>query len=243
MPIQLYKPIGKTPLELVEEYKKQHNIKKACFAGRLDPMAHGVMTILLNEECKKLDSYCGKDKVYEFKILYGFETDTYDVLGKLLSATKPNEDIINSLDMSNYIGEFKQKYPPYSSIVVNKKPLWEWAKLNLLHTIDIPSKKVNIEYINISNIKQEICDNTSLKQHIFKMINSLKNTNKPKFRADEILSIWETNFNVLSDYKPIIRSYKAKVSSGTYIRGLVNQIGKDIGCGAIALDIKRTKII
>ena len=69
MPTKINKPLGFTPLELIERYKKENNIsKKISFAGRLDPMAYGLMILLEGEECKKQEISCGKDKIYEFRI-------------------------------------------------------------------------------------------------------------------------------------------------------------------------------
>ena len=86
MPIKIYKPIGITPLQLIKKYKRENNIKeKISFAGRLDPMAHGEMVLLKGDECKKQDSFCGKDKIYEFEILYGFTTDRALNAGELRS--------------------------------------------------------------------------------------------------------------------------------------------------------------
>ena len=60
MPIKIYKPIGVTPVQLVEKYKKENSIdEKVSFAGRLDPMAHGEMVLLVGDECKKQDSFFG----------------------------------------------------------------------------------------------------------------------------------------------------------------------------------------
>ena len=54
MPIKIYKPIGMTPVELIRNYKKENHIKeRVSFAGRLDPMAHGEMVLLVGDECKK----------------------------------------------------------------------------------------------------------------------------------------------------------------------------------------------
>ena len=73
------------------------------------------------------------------------------------------------------------------------------------------------------------------------MINSLSETNKPKFRVDSIIKLWNSFFKINNiTIKPIIKKYRAKVSSGTYIRSISNQIGNEIGCGAIALNIRRT---
>jgi tRNA pseudouridine55 synthase len=245
MPVTLYKPIGKTPKELIDKYKSEHpEVKKISFAGRLDPMAHGVMILLINEECKQHDKFIGCNKTYEFQILYGFKTDTYDVLGKLLEYNNPHDlsGQINDLNIYKFIGQFNQEYPPYSSIVVNKKPLWEWAKLGLLNNINIPSKMVNIydfEEIENDNIIESY---DKLHEQIGDMINKLSEINKPNFRVDKILNLWKTFFETqkTTQIKPIIKKYRINVSSGTYIRSLSHQIGNELGCGAIALNIERT---
>ena len=78
------------------------------------------------------------------------------------------------------------------------------------------------------------------------MIYSLSEKNQPKFRVPEIINMWNTYFDsykdILTGLKPILKKYRANVSSGTYIRSLSNQIGNDIGCGALAIDIKRIKL-
>ena len=75
------------------------------------------------------------------------------------------------------------------------------------------------------------------------MINSLSDQNKPKFRVDEILNLWSIFFETHKlKTQPIIKKYRASVSSGTYIRSIANQIGNELGCGALALNIKRTII-
>ena len=238
MPIKTYKQIGETPKELVDKYKEKTKQKKISFAGRLDPMASGIMILLVGEECKQQAKYLALNKTYEFEILFGFTTDTYDVLGILQSYIEPNINSINSLDILHYNKKFSQKYPPYSSIVVNKHPLWWWSKNNLIDQIKIPEKMVEI--YNLKEIKKDYSD-INISSFIFGMINKLSDENKEKFRFSEINSVWQEFFKK-NNIKPIIKKYCATVSSGTYIRGLCNQIGKDMGCGALALTIKRTDI-
>ena len=106
MPVFLYKPKGFTPLELVKKYKKDNNIKgKVCFAGRLDPMAHGKMILLVKEECKLMNSYCNLNKTYEFIVLFGVKTDTYDLLGKILE-TNFEKNISKQLDLDLFRGKY-----------------------------------------------------------------------------------------------------------------------------------------
>ena len=54
---------------------------KATYAGRLDPMASGIVPILYGEDVHRKDYFMGHDKTYEVEILCGVSTDTGDVLG------------------------------------------------------------------------------------------------------------------------------------------------------------------
>ena len=56
--------------------KKIYSINKLCFVGRLDPVAHGLMIYLKNDECKFMNKYLSYKKTYKFKILFGIETDS-----------------------------------------------------------------------------------------------------------------------------------------------------------------------
>jgi tRNA pseudouridine55 synthase len=248
MPVYIYKPIGQTPNELIEIYKKDNKqATKVSFTGRLDPMARGKMGLLVNDECKLHDKYISHNKTYEFQVLFGFKTDTFDVLGILNEYHKPFRQMIDSIKLEKYVGKTKQEYPPYSSIVVNKKPLWEWSKLGLINSIKpLPSKTVEIYEFEEIPYDSPIDSYEKLHEKIKTMIYSLSEINQPKFRVPEINTMWNTYFESYKDElvkcKPIIKKYRAKVSSGTYIRSITNQIGKEIGCGAIALDIHRTHI-
>ena len=141
--LPIYKKIGQTPLQLVEETKDKSKITdKVSYLGRLDPMAHGLMVLLVGAETKKQEKYQKLDKVYQFKVLFGIETDTYDILGMI------QNNIISNIDKNAVIkylesiqGESIQKFPPYSSIKVSGKPLWKWAKEGNISSIKIPEKK------------------------------------------------------------------------------------------------------
>ena len=246
MPFYIEKPIGKTPLDMVKLYQTENPGKKYSFAGRLDPMARGTMIILEGDECKQQDIFCQSRKVYEFTILWGCQTDTHDVLGILQKPScKGNPHLTNPFwNIDRYLGKQIQKYPVYSSMVVQKKPLWLWAKENRLNEITIPGKEIEIfsltEISPIQKIRGEV-----LYQQIVEKINTLDESRKEAFRVPEILERWKQEFTDTSarenDY--YLQRMEAFVSSGTYIRSLVHQMGQDLGCGALALDIHRTQFI
>ena len=239
MPINIYKPIGVTPLELIKKYKNENDInEKMSFAGRLDPMAHGEMILLKGEECKSQSLYCGKDKIYEFKVLYGFKTDTLDILGFV---EKTNS--LEKTNLDNLKGKFNLPYPHYSSIYVKKKPLWWWAKNGKIDEIEIPKKE--IEIYELDQIYEEFIDKLQLLKKIKEKISKISLENREKFRYKEIKKKWEDVLDkeckIDKECKPVkkykIETFRAKVSSGTYIRSLCERMG------GIAIDINRINII
>ena len=233
--IVLYKPVGKTPLDMLQNI----NDSKKTYAGRLDPMAHGLLLILTNEHRFNQKMYHDLNKVYIFKLLFNIETDTLDVLGLIKKHNKKiknydNNEINKILTLN--IGKQMQEYPHYSSVRVNSKPLFHWAKIDKLDTIDIPKK--NIEIYNLELIKSTNINKTELKRLILNKIKSLGNRNN-NFRETEILNQWE-NYNY-KDYYQII-TIKANVSSGTYIRQLCKKISSDLQDVGLALDIFRESL-
>lgn len=98
-PIVLYKKEGETPLECINRSKEEGVIpkqEKATYAGRLDPMAEGLLLVLTGDMVHKKDEYIKLPKDYEVEVLLGVSTDTGDVLGKIQD-TKPFYMFGNSL--------------------------------------------------------------------------------------------------------------------------------------------------
>jgi len=250
--ILAYKPIGKTPLEIIQALIKLDKYKttKMSYAGRLDPMAHGLMIILLDKECFKQHLYHNFNKTYKFKLLLGVSTDTYDILGKITqnknSIDSINRDSHNKHKINKIIktmkGTIKQFYPPYSSARVNGKPLWYYAKHNLIDTINtidtikLPSKDIEIKHIEI--LDETVITKIELLKLVKKNISKISDKNSKNFRQEEILSLWETI--EAGDYS--IFTLTADVSCGTYIRSICNTIGNKLNIPALALDIYRTRV-
>src|SRR4051812_2270372 len=82
--INVYKPIGFTPLQVIEKLREkfpEYKNVKIGYAGRLDPLAHGVLLLMIGDATKEREKYLGLDKSYEFEAVLGVSTDSYDVLG------------------------------------------------------------------------------------------------------------------------------------------------------------------
>lgn len=239
--ITVWKPPGKTPLETVNMIKNQfpdYKNSKLSYAGRLDPMAEGVLLILVDEENKKRNKYENLEKTYEFEALLGVETDTYDCMGIIKnikpSANIDHEEFKNILE--NYEGVFDQKYPPYSSARVLGKPLFYWARKNMIDKISIPSKQVEIYSLKFIDQKKMI-----LKQIAPKIINRIQSVNG-KFRQKQIIEKWNDFLIKNPNMSFSILKIEASVSSGVYIRSICHKLGQETCFGAVAFSIKRTKV-
>jgi len=202
------------------------------YAGRLDPMASGVMLVLTGEECKKKEKYLKLDKEYEFEILFGFATDTYDILGKIthLNILQNDKMLLQKKiekKLKHFRGKILQKYPPYSSKT--------WARARKGGVINVEVKKVKVYKLNFSALKSISSGN--LLKNIEKRIRKVKGD----FRQKEILKLWQKRL-INNNTKFLIGSFKIKCSSGTYVRGIANSLGERIGVPALAFSIKRTKV-
>ncbi len=239
--IQLYKNPGETPLECLERYRAGHPELAGLpmtYAGRLDPMAEGVLIALAGEECKRRDEYAGMDKEYEVDILFGFETDTYDALGKIAGVSEPlffpQEKAEAAIRAS--VGKFLQEYPPYSSKAVAGKPLFQHAREGGLGDLEIPKRQVEICSIDI--LKSYESSGIELLANITDAISRVKGD----FRQEEIMTLWKAALDPRPEEKFRLIRLKVACGSGTYMRSLAHGIGKEIGVPAIAYHIKRTKV-
>ena len=265
--IIVYKDLGATPLECLNELKKSRPElanTPLTYAGRLDPMAEGLMIVLVGEECKNKGAYLGLDKTYEFEILVGFETDTYDLLGLVVSSermqfsneglrmvwpsfqenlARRSEDLSNSLFengkmdlfLKSFVGTFIQKYPSFSSKTVGGKQLFQLYKDDELPQ-EMPEHEVTVHDLKQMGIRSIVKED--LQTEILRRINLVHGD----FRQDDIQQRWQ---EVLAESKHDefqIISCIMKCSSGTYVRQLVNDIGEKLRAPMVTYSIKRTQV-
>lgn len=252
----LYKKVGQTPLEVIEDFKNnnpEYADEKMSYAGRLDPMAEGKLLVLVGEECKQREKYLGLDKEYEFEILVGFKSDSLDVLG-----LAKKSDILPKVN--NFYSESKVKkalrkiskikkikYPVFSSKTVDGKPLFMWALEDKLDQIEIPERDVKIFNLKLEEIY--FLEKKYLEDVIFRKINSIKEVTDPSkelgkdFRRGEIRKNWKRILaKIPNDRDFMIIRVKCLCSSGTYMRALAEMIANELGNFGLAFSIKRTRI-
>ncbi|MEI6042552.1 MAG: hypothetical protein WCQ00_03225 [bacterium] len=129
-----YKKEGETPLECLNRLKDEGFLPfndKFTYAGRLDPVAEGLMIFLRGEAIKDKEHFLGLEKEYKVEVLLGAVTDTGDILG-LLNSVSNNEVVFDIKNIGNicesFIGDLEVPYPWFSSKTVNGKPLHMWFR-------------------------------------------------------------------------------------------------------------------
>ena len=193
--VLLNKSKGISSFKAINKLKWIIKSNKVGHAGTLDPIAEGLLIVMVNNATKFSDNLMKRDKEYFVELELGYETATYDTEGEI---TEKYEGEINISDerifevINSFTGEIMQIPPMYSAIKINGEKLYELARKGI--EVERQPRKIKIYSIREINIEQ----------------------------------------NKISFY--------AEVSSGTYIRSLVRDIGRKLGVYATMTRLVRTKI-
>lgn len=211
--ILVYKRKGKTSRNVVENISKKYGLK-AGHSGTLDPMAKGLLPVLVGNTCKLSKYLMEHDKTYLVEMKFGYNTETLDIEGEILEEDKlfrENNIVDNEffdmiiMAMKKELGSKKQIPPIYSAKKLNGKKLYEIARKDKEKAIEMAKEKAKeITIYNMYDI--------SLKE------------------------LWD------NDPKDIVLSFKVECSSGTYIRSLVRDIAENMGTIAIMTDLRRIAV-
>ncbi|MFB6226584.1 MAG: tRNA pseudouridine(55) synthase TruB [Candidatus Paceibacteria bacterium] len=124
------KPSGPTSHDLVEFVADKEGIEKAGHIGTLDPLAEGLLGILINKATKVSQYLVGLDKKYIVELEFGKETDTLDISGEVVRTCELGSVDAGTIEkkLNQFLGKIKQKPPKYSAIKKEGKKLYEYAE-------------------------------------------------------------------------------------------------------------------
>lgn len=130
--ILLNKEPGMTSQTAVTIVKRLLHVSKVGHAGTLDPMATGLLVILLGDATKISDYLLHDDKTYDCEIILGEATTTEDNTGDIVEKKEVNE--ISQVDevLHSLIGPIKQVPPMYSSVHHQGRKLYQFARENVI---------------------------------------------------------------------------------------------------------------
>lgn len=196
--VLLNKSRGISSFKAINKLKWIIGSSKVGHAGTLDPIAEGLLIVMINNATKFSDNLMKRDKEYFVELELGYETDTYDTEGEVTEKYEGNIDISNEgivEAVNSFTGEIMQVPPMYSAIKINGEKLYELARKGI--EVEREARKVKIYSIREINVEH-----------------------KEKCRI----------------------SFYTEVSSGTYIRSLVRDIGRKLGVYATMTRLVRRKI-
>lgn len=238
--LPVWQPKGFSTHIITKNIAKKYNVKTA-HTGTLDPMAEGVVVVLLGPERLNKKEFAKWKKEYVFEIVFGISTDTLDGLGLVEDFSfdhKPIvEDTLTSV-LQSFAGSYKQKYPKYSAKKVLGKPLHWYSREEKLDSVNIPTKKGEIFEIELLSFG-EITPGKMVKNLVGRI-----NKVTGDLRQQEIIGGWK-NFleQETIDRKTPLKTAKIRVlmSKGLYIRGLARDISKKLEVPGFVYTLVRTK--
>jgi tRNA pseudouridine55 synthase len=188
------KSSGMTSHDVVNRVRRILHEPSVGHLGTLDPMATGVLPLVIGNLTRLAQFYTSSTKTYEGVIRFGYATDTYDANGE---ATTPMQEVVLSLQSvrtaaEKFQGMIKQTPPPFSAKKIKGVPAYKLARKQ--------------QEINLEPVQVEV-----------------------------------TNFEVLS-LENDCATFCAAVSSGTYMRSIAHDMGRDMGCGAHLASLRRTAV-
>ena len=154
--IIINKPKNCTSHDIVRKAKKIFN-EKVGHTGTLDPMATGVLPLLIGKGTLCSKYLINHDKVYNVQLTLGVKTDTADIEGAIVEEQEVSEEIYQKEKIENtlktFLGKQKQTPPIYSAIKVKGKKLYEYARKG--EKIEIQPRQIEIYEIKLLQINKE----------------------------------------------------------------------------------------
>lgn len=189
--ICLDKPKGMSSFMAVKRASRILGVKKAGHTGTLDPMATGVLVVMLGHSTRFIELLPEHKKSYTARVKLGISTDTLDITGEVLTQSPVSVTEEQLLSVANgFKGDILQTPPMYSALKKDGERLYDLARKGI---------KVTREQRQITIEKLEIYD-----------------------------------------FDGIEFSMDVTCSGGTYIRSLCDDIGRELGCGAVMTELRRT---
>lgn len=146
----MHKPQEFTSFDVIGKLRGILHMKRLGHTGTLDPMATGVLPILVGRAARACDILTEHDKCYRASFQLGLETETEDVWGQVVKRYPDmhvtREEILQKLPLLT--GEIQQIPPMYSAVSVNGQRLYELARKGIV--IDRPARTVQVYRLELT---------------------------------------------------------------------------------------------
>ncbi len=190
--IVIDKPAGWTSHDVVAKMRHVLGERSIGHLGTLDPMATGVLPLVIGKMTRLCQFYEASEKTYEGTIRFGVATDTYDADG---TPSGPPQEVKVTLEevrsaAAGFVGRLKQVPPPFSAKKIKGIPAYKLARKKV--DVELKPVEVEVKELTILGMDGEVAE------------------------------------------------FRSRVSSGTYVRVIAHELGRNLGCGAHLASLRRT---
>lgn len=170
--IILDKPLGLGSTQAVSAVKRAlrtggYGKAKVGHGGTLDPLASGVLPIAIGEATKLAGRMLDSDKIYDFTVRFGVETDTLDAEGKAVaqSDARPTRDAVAAV-LSRFTGPIDQMPPAYSALKVDGARAYDLARAG--EEVTLATRAVTIHALTLHPGSDGAVEEATLTAHVSK---------------------------------------------------------------------------
>ncbi len=250
--IILDKPLGLGSTQGVSAVKRAlrsggYGKFKVGHGGTLDPLATGVLPIAVGEATKLAGRMLDSDKIYDFTVMFGVQTDTLDAEGVSVATSdvRPTLAAVEAL-LAQFTGPISQVPPAYSALKVDGERAYDLARAG--HEVVLASRAVTIHSLALRADRPRTPDRHPGESRDLMGERAPVSPGDPSFRRDDGLGV---EGDSLSDFAPACAALPhspleevtltAHVSKGTYIRSLARDIAIALGTVGHVTMLRRTK--
>ena len=230
--LAVWQPVGVSTNRLSQITGEYYGVLSS-HTGTLDPMAEGVVIILLRDTRLKNYEFAHWHKTYEFEIIFGMSTDSYDALGFITKKNNrsPSKKEIEKI-LTGFVGAYSQNVPMFSAVKLKGKKLFQRAHAGEVLE-STPVKKGEIFNLRLKRYS-EVSLNECIK-NILKRLSSVKGD----CRQESIISQWKKYLH--TDRKVVKAKFEVEMSKGLYVRSLSQDVCNKLGCVGFTYSIVRTR--
>jgi tRNA pseudouridine55 synthase len=149
----LDKPAGWTSHDAVNKVRRIAKLKKVGHLGTLDPMATGVLPLVVGKATRLAQFYTKAEKIYQGEVRFGWSTDTYDREGEATSPVAeftPDRQLLESY-LNQFRGTFLQTPPPVSAKKVGGRPAYEFARKQI--AVELAPVEVTVHALDLLSLE------------------------------------------------------------------------------------------
>ncbi len=250
--IILDKPLGLGSTQGVSAVKRAlrsggYGKFKVGHGGTLDPLATGVLPIAVGEATKLAGRMLDSDKIYDFTVMFGVQTDTLDAEGVSIATSdvRPTLAAVEAV-LAQFTGRISQVPPAYSALKVDGERAYDLARAG--HEVVLASRAVTIHSLTLhadrhpAPNRHPAPDRHSAPDRHPSESWDLVGENAPSPQGDPSFRWDDGGGEAPLPHSPLEEvTLTAHVSKGTYIRSLARDIALALGAVGHVTMLRRTK--